>query len=625
MSDSDLSDLAPHVDAVFYHAHNPDILAAGLDAVLHYARTGWREGRNPNPWFDTSHYLLANPDVRDSGLNPLLHYIRQGKSEGRATVQPGGGGALLDIKPEPVWIDAAPPDAAILAAEDIAEALRDTLAAARGFALSLSHDNYLTTSGGTQAVIADEQRKYKGGGWTYLHLSPTRAGQTLAEIGRAPDMQLICDGAFLGVAPVAAIVAVMRWLPLARVFIVHALHGHEPDDVAALSETEGAPRNVFWAHDYFAACEGYRLLRNGLTFCGAPPPDSMACLVCVHGDTRATHLARMDALFARIPFEVVAPSPLALDIWTRATKLPIRHARAHPHCKLAPLPARPAFPHDAVRVAFIGAADAYKGWPLFQDLARTPGYIFHQFADPDALRPQANLVTISATVGPDAPLAMVEALRDARIDFVVMLSPWPETFSLVTMEALAAGADVLTLAASGNAAAIIVATARGTVFADAPALIAFLKSGVASCRPPRAETLLWTGTTATLDAPPGPALTQEPDLRFLIDNVATRPRRQGNDHFLDLEGGQELRILSRHAAPADVQPGMSDRRQFGVAINRITLDGQSLARTDARFGAGWHPADAAPFWTNGDARLAIEGAREITLGVTQSAITWRIA
>ncbi len=145
MSDSDLRDLAPHVDAVFYHAHNPDITVAGLDAVLHYARTGWREGRNPNPWFDTSHYLAANPDVRDSGLNPLLHYIRQGKSEGRATVQPGGGGALLDITPEPVWIDAAPPDAAILAAEDIAEALRDTLAAARGFALSLSHDNYLAS------------------------------------------------------------------------------------------------------------------------------------------------------------------------------------------------------------------------------------------------------------------------------------------------------------------------------------------------------------------------------------------------------------------------------------------------------------------------------------------------
>ncbi len=642
-SDADLHELAAHVDAVFYYAHNPDISAAKLDAVLHYGRTGWREGRNPNPWFDTSHYLLGNPDIRESGMNPLLHYIRRGKAEGRLAAQPGGiATALLEkleTVPRPVWIDTAPKDTAVLGAPEIMAALRDTLAAARGFAMSVSHDNYLSVSGGTQAVIADEQRKYNGGGWTYLHLSPTRAGQTLAEIGRAPDMQLVCDGKFIGIAPVAAVVAAMEWLPLARVFIVHTLHGHEPDDVAALAEAVDATSNVFWAHDYFAACEGYRLLRNGLAFCHAPPPESMACLVCVHGNTRPAHLARMRSLFARIPFEVVAPSPVALAIWTEATNLPSRKAQAHAHCKLIPLTGRPALPSPvdaAIHVAYVGSADSHKGWPLFQDLVRMlggqPEYRFHQFADQGCLRPQANLTVVAATVRPDAPLAMVSALRDARIDFVMMLSPWPETFSLVTMEALAAGADVLTLSASGNPAAIVAKTSRGVVFNGAAALLAFFASGkaleYAQARRRTAaqvETLLWTGTSATLKALAGPVMTQEPDLRFLLDNFMARPRRHEGDHVLDIDGAHELRILSRHAAPADVRPEQSDRRQLGVAIGRIVLDGRTLACGDARFGTGWHEDDPATLWTDGDARLSVEGIRELVLDVSHSAITWTIA
>ncbi len=641
--DADLRDLAPHVDPVFCYAYNPDISAAGLDAVLHYARTGWREGRNPSPWFDTSHYLLDNPDVRESGMNPLLHYVRQGKAEGRVVAVPGGTETTLlerlETRPERVWIDTAPSDAAALGTPEILEALRDTLAAAYGFAMSLSHDNYKGVSGGTQAVIADEQRKYNGGGWTYLHLSPTRAGQTLAEIGRAPDMRVVCDGVFIGIAPVAAIVAAMTCLPPNRVFIVHALHGHEPVDVAALAEVVDAARNVFWAHDYFAACEGYRLLRNELAFCHAPPPDSMACLVCVHGDTRPAHLARIRTLFARVDFEVVAPSPVALAIWIAATQLPIRAARAHAHCKLIPSTGRIALPRpadDAIQVAYVGSADFHKGWPLFQELVRTlggrPDYRFRQFADRNALRPQANLTVVAATVRPDAPLAMVDALRDAHIDFVVLLSPWPETFSLVTMEALAAGADVLTLGCSGNPAAIVAATSRGRVFDNAAVLSDFFVSGEAIDHArarrraqARVETLLWTGTTATLDVPAGPAMTQESDLRLLLDNVVAQPHRRDGDLVLNIDGARELRIVSHHAAPADVRPELGDRRQRGVAIGRIVLDGCTIARGDARFGTGWHTDNAAPFWTDGDGRLCVEGVRQVVLNVSHSAITWIVA
>ena len=60
----------PLVDSLYYLAHNPDVLQAGVDPVAHFNAFGWREGRDPSGFFDTSAYLNANPDVRAVGRQP---------------------------------------------------------------------------------------------------------------------------------------------------------------------------------------------------------------------------------------------------------------------------------------------------------------------------------------------------------------------------------------------------------------------------------------------------------------------------------------------------------------------------------------------------------------------------
>src|SRR5690606_38396042 len=42
----------------------------------HYCYTGWHEGRNPAPDFDTMSYLRKNADVQESQINPLVHYLK---------------------------------------------------------------------------------------------------------------------------------------------------------------------------------------------------------------------------------------------------------------------------------------------------------------------------------------------------------------------------------------------------------------------------------------------------------------------------------------------------------------------------------------------------------------------
>ncbi len=74
------------VDGSFYRAVNPDLAEANVDPIRHYADIGWREGRDPAPWFSTEHYVKANPDVARRGWNPLHHYLVQGRGEGREVV-----------------------------------------------------------------------------------------------------------------------------------------------------------------------------------------------------------------------------------------------------------------------------------------------------------------------------------------------------------------------------------------------------------------------------------------------------------------------------------------------------------------------------------------------------------
>lgn len=70
-----------------------DVKAAGIDPLMHYDAYGWREGRDPSTRFDSTAYLAAYGDVRAAGIDPLTHYLQYGALEGRSTFADGTFGA----------------------------------------------------------------------------------------------------------------------------------------------------------------------------------------------------------------------------------------------------------------------------------------------------------------------------------------------------------------------------------------------------------------------------------------------------------------------------------------------------------------------------------------------------
>ncbi len=80
-------DLSPHplFDVAYYRRCNPDVVAANGEAVGHYFRHGWQEGRKPCALFDGAYYMQHNPEAARTPGNPLLHYLRHGQHPAVAT------------------------------------------------------------------------------------------------------------------------------------------------------------------------------------------------------------------------------------------------------------------------------------------------------------------------------------------------------------------------------------------------------------------------------------------------------------------------------------------------------------------------------------------------------------
>ncbi len=475
--------LAPYFDPVFYVSSYPDIEEKHLSPLRHFIKSGWRDRRNPNRWFDVDYYLRMNLDVAESGINPLLHYVWAGRSEGRRPCR--------EMDAERRQLQAARP-ASIRAmewacvADDTAPGDGETLVAtlctsdAAGLAIAISHDDYSRNYGGVQKLIGDEAREFGRAGWDYLHLSPAAPLPILAAAA-GDGFRVVArrNGERLGVFRLGHVAdAVARVVQSGRraETLLHHLMGWSTEAVAILTEAARS-RPIFWAHDFFSLCPSYTLMRNDVAFCGAPPPASNACQLCVNGADRTAQAPRMAAFFARTRPFVLAPSASAFAVWRTG-------GLAHEGHAVVPLGrlaldgvGQVAGPTTGpVRIAHLGARVLFKGWGVFETLAREfaadPRYQFFQLGV-DGHTPRIGAIRhIPVQVTTGTPDAMIDAVARHRIDVVVSWSVWPETFCFAAHEAVAAGAALIVHSAAGNVPSLAreLGDTRALVLNDAAAL-----------------------------------------------------------------------------------------------------------------------------------------------------------
>jgi hypothetical protein len=478
------------IDENWYLSTYPDVKAADIDPAQHYYYTGWRENRNPSRFFNTEYYLSANVDIKRSGANPFWHYLVAGRAEGRLPRRLGGWrrDALAAVKePHKRTEGYISKPERLLSSSNLAKTL-NRLFTGNACVVSMSHDSYVNVIGGTQIFIADEQIKFNHQGTGYLHLSPVKPLLTLADHTPEYRVRVTLNGKVLGATRMRDLIkalqnACLKWRGSVT-YIIHCVFGFSIEDLKNLHSSLRPRRSLFWLHDFSSVCEGFNLLRNDIVFCGAPAPSSLACRVCVYGENRARHVLLMRELFEHCQFQVVAPSKSTLDIWCRAASYTNAGVIVHPHWGFGATPERELVEKigSKIAVGFLGYPSASKGWPIFLEvvdqLQEDARYVFLHLAARNTST--ASEVTFIVTeVSEQDRSAPIRVMRENGLDFIAMLSQWPETFSFATYEAIAAGASVLCFEASGNVAALVRQTGCGVVFSGKDELVEFFRSGAA--------------------------------------------------------------------------------------------------------------------------------------------------
>ena len=486
--------LEPYFDREFYLARNSDVAAAGVDPLQHYIEFGWQEGRDPASGFATTDYLQSNSDVAQTGVNPFYHYLTTGKEQGRPARHPEGWRFRLIAQAAPS--DHLRHDVGVEISRQGAQDVDGLLASIdavvkdqRSLVVSLTHDDCKTSVGGIQLCLNIEEQLALHAGCTYLNLYPAQPLRSFRRQG-APDSWMLavrCNGTACGTATEATVVQMLnRLVPRfeRRDLVVHALMGHAPETVQEMYRTLVPRRALFWIHDFFALCPNHTLLRNDVTYCGAPAPDSGACGICAFGEERVSHLQRIRELFRNVPFTVVSPSTFAAEFACRRADFIVSPIVA-PHCVVEDEDEGAACEdHDpAIRVAFLGHPLPHKGWETFVRIVeeghRDQRYEYHHIGSGAPWHRGITFTRVSVIA--DGPAATLEALRRQHIDAAFLFSIWPETFSFAAHEALAAGALIITSAAAGNVACL--ARERGgIVLADeAAAINAFIDGTIYEC------------------------------------------------------------------------------------------------------------------------------------------------
>lgn len=486
--------ISQYFDRDFYLHRYPDIYEAQIDPLEHFYSTGWKEYRDPTPWFSTSYYMESNEDIRNSGMNPFWHYLVHGRSEGRSPK------ATLDARQDflkylqaPIDLGLPPdlPEEELVSLETLTEKLRNAFAEANGVVLSFSHTCYLQVTAGTELFIADEQKSFNERKFAYLHFAPLEFSIFInSEPVEKTFTRMSLDGEVIGVAAFSDVVSALKRVAVTklrrRLLVMHSPLGQSAAAFVRVFSTLEPTDTFYWVHDYSSLCTGYNLLRNHVAFCHAPALDSVGCSVCVFEASRMENARYLQQMFRTANFTVVAPSESALNIWRNSSNLPHKAVMVQEHCRLTYSDDRPrkrrkaesrGSAGDPVRVAFVGFPVHHKGWPAFERLVEEtwidPAYRFYHFSKTSGTVHTSRIRHVDVSVSPDRRDAMVDLLGEHEIDIVTILAPWPETFSYVTFEALAAGCDIVTLADSGNVAAVVGQTGRGRIFSNEDEILDF--------------------------------------------------------------------------------------------------------------------------------------------------------
>ncbi len=482
-----------HFDGRYYRSKYFDI-SHEADALQHYCETGWKELRKPNKEFDPEFYIETYQDIREANINPFVHYLSRGKFEGRkpSPINPLKRKllrSLLSITEENYQLKNAHPQLTFTPGSKLTQSLLSNADCKQGICIAFSHDNFLKQTGGVQKFVSDEGSSALNAGYKYLHIYPAIAGRTLLDDQSASTFLINCslDKEFLGTFTALEIsnsieVLCAKFSDLNCVSVIHSLMGWS---VSAVKEIL-SDRNIevfLYGHDYFLLCPEYKLIRNNLVPCNAPPISSHQCNICIHQNERQKHLLALSKIYEVMSPKIIYPSATVKKIFENAWPTLNAPSTVLPHIKVTQI----APPHQGdeegkhsnkrLKIAFCGEPVPHKGFMHFIELIEScrlnEKLDFFHFGKTKSSVTDLNFIKTSLKSGESL---MINNLKNNDIDVVFIGSTWAETFNFVAYEAAEAGCAIITLSNSGNVADFVRTMAIGMVTDNLDSCVSVINS-----------------------------------------------------------------------------------------------------------------------------------------------------
>lgn len=323
--------------------------------------------------------------------------------------------------------------------------------------LVVSHTSYLNSVGGLEKVILEQSLVAQEKGYNFIAIYPILKCLTVHKhnlIKNFKSWGVHINGNEATDMEDMILVKLLQNYKISKI-IIHSLINVPIKSVNKILAHVQADSKLFYVHDYGTICSGHNLLKNKNVYCGSNG-HSLKCITCRFCISGYLAYNKYTSLFKRFSFTFIFPSEIAKCIWKKSfdfvadSKLLVL-----PHQKFSKTVNLYSNKNVVPKIAYIGYQSYNKGWDYFKKFVlfcrqtkfKCDFYVLGSCKD---FIDGVNVVPVSFLK--DGPNAMVDAIRKYKIDYAMLWSPWPETYSYTFFESYIGGANILTNVNSGNIA-----------------------------------------------------------------------------------------------------------------------------------------------------------------------------
>lgn len=345
------------------------------------------------------------------------------------------------------------------------------------YALSISYDNYLLRDGGLPKYIEEQKEAFSSLEIGYVHIAPIRKFLFMDKKYILHDLYtVVINGNYRGIFTEKQTADLLQAKQkegenLIGIFIHHCIKVNMSFLDFLLRWIPDVPV-FFYIHDYYSVCPNFLMLKNDTFFCGKEKRSEEKCKECSCYRSGMKESSIMSNFLDKYCNRIipVSPSDTAKKIWLNTYRQYNGKIKVVPHLVWNDFYRENMhFSTEKIRIAYVGAALAHKGWSTWTDLYEIFGknndsYELFTFGQNTPKCINTTQVNVSITLKESE--SMQANLRKFQIDCVLLWSNWPETYSYTFFESYAANTFILTCENSGNIADMVNQAGNGLVLKD---------------------------------------------------------------------------------------------------------------------------------------------------------------